>query len=188
LTAKHHDDFLLWDSQYPNPYRPKFHTPRDLVGEFVRAMRAQDIRVGLYYSGGPDWIFNPQTMKYLVDVMAFIPDSQAYADYVDSHYRELIALYKPDILWNDIGYPAKGHLVQILAEYYNNFPDGLINDRFAQLNMGFLGKVKPLRWLLNRLVESRIRKGKDLSPSGLGPQIGDYKTPEYTQMKDITPY
>ena len=34
-----------------------------------------------------------------------IPPGREYARYADAHWRELVARYDPDILWNDIGYP-----------------------------------------------------------------------------------
>jgi alpha-L-fucosidase len=58
--------------------------------------------------------------------------TEEYARYADAHWRELIDLYQPSILWNDIGYPRQGKLPEIFADYYNRFPDGLINNRFTQ--------------------------------------------------------
>lgn len=50
LTAKHHDGFCLFDSQHTT-YSTK-HSPaqRDSVREYVEALRAEGLRVGLYYS------------------------------------------------------------------------------------------------------------------------------------------
>lgn len=48
------------------------------------------------------------------------------------HIRELIARYKPSVLWNDIGYPAVADLPKLFADYYNAVPEGVINDRFIQ--------------------------------------------------------
>ncbi|MDX1983341.1 MAG: alpha-L-fucosidase, partial [Bryobacteraceae bacterium] len=59
------------------------------------------------------------------------PQSKEYAGYADAHWRELIERYQPAILWNDITYPRLSQLAQIVADYYNRFPDGLINNRFG---------------------------------------------------------
>ena len=50
LTAKHHEGFCLWDTQYTD-YKST-HTPagRDLLREYVEAFRAEGLRVGFYYS------------------------------------------------------------------------------------------------------------------------------------------
>jgi len=45
--------------------------------------------------------------------------------------RELIERYHPAVLWNDIDYPKSGHPLEIMAEYYNTIPDGVIDDRFG---------------------------------------------------------
>ncbi len=75
----------------------------------------------------------------------------------DAHWRELIERYKPSILWNDIGYPETGDVSHIFADYYNNFPEGVVNDRWE------------------------IRK------EGAEPRHHDFETPEYKTMDDIYP-
>lgn len=52
LTTKHHEGFCLWDSGHANPNRPEYFARRDIVGELTTSVRAQGIRMGLYYSGG----------------------------------------------------------------------------------------------------------------------------------------
>lgn len=49
LTAKHHDGFCLFDSQYTD-YKSTVNCGRDLVREYVEAFRAEGLKVGLYYS------------------------------------------------------------------------------------------------------------------------------------------
>jgi alpha-L-fucosidase len=50
FTTKHHSGFTMWDSK-TTPFSVK-HTPykRDLLGEVVKAFRAQGIAVGFYFS------------------------------------------------------------------------------------------------------------------------------------------
>ena len=50
LTAKHHDGFCLFDSQYTDWKSTNTPFGRDIVREFVDAVRAEGLRVGLYYS------------------------------------------------------------------------------------------------------------------------------------------
>ena len=81
------------------------------------------------------------------------PQSQSYGKYVDAHYRELIERYHPTILWNDIDYPKSGHPLEIMAEYYNSVPDGVIDDRSGVKHSDFkspeyetLQKISPTKW------------------------------------------
>ena len=50
LTARHHDGFALFDSQYTNAFTSVQTLHRDLYAEYVRAVRAAGLHVGLYYS------------------------------------------------------------------------------------------------------------------------------------------
>ncbi|MBM3787339.1 MAG: alpha-L-fucosidase [Acidobacteria bacterium] len=132
LTTKHHDGFTLWPSRVPNPRRKGLSTKRDLVGDLTNAVRAEGMRMGLYYSGGLDWTFNNTPVATMRQVSETVIHTEEYAQYADAHWRELIDRYQPSILWNDIGYPRQGKLPEIFSSYYNRFPDGLINNRFTQ--------------------------------------------------------
>jgi len=133
LTTKHHDGFTLWPSRVPNPKRPgqRISSSRDLVGDLTSAVRAQSMKMGLYYSGGLDWTFTSEPITNVAELMARVPQSEEYAQYADAHWRELIERYQPIVMWNDISYPKKGKLEQIFSEYYNSVPDGVINNRFS---------------------------------------------------------
>ena len=48
LTAKHHDGFCLFDSQYTDYKSTNTQCRLDLVREYIEAFRAEGIRVGLY--------------------------------------------------------------------------------------------------------------------------------------------
>jgi alpha-L-fucosidase len=133
LTTKHHDGFRLWPSRVPNPKRPgvELSAKRDLVGELTEAVRSQGLKMGLYYSGGLDWTFEPKPIANLADLKSTAPQTEEYARYADAHWRELIDLYQPSVLWNDITYPKAGKLTEIFSDYYNRVPDGLIDNRFG---------------------------------------------------------
>jgi alpha-L-fucosidase len=155
LTTKHHDGFTLWPSSTPNPSLPadRQQATRDLVGELTTAVNGSGMRMGLYYSGGYDWTFVPGPIKQKSDYQTVKPQSEAYGKYADAHYREIIARYKPALLWNDIDYPKSGHPLQIMAEYYGAVPDGVIDDRFGVKHSDFispeyqtLDKINPKKW------------------------------------------
>jgi alpha-L-fucosidase len=48
------------------------------------------------------------------------------------HLYEIIRRYKPDILWNDVSYPAHGDLPGIFAELFNTNPGAVVNNRWRQ--------------------------------------------------------
>ncbi len=139
LTSKHHEGFTLWPSATPNPTLPpdRQHATRDLVGGLTTAVRRQGLRMGLYYSGGYDWTFVPGPIAKAADYQTVKPQSEAYGKYVDAQFSELIERYQPALLWNDIDYPKSGHPLEIMAEYYNAVPDGVIDDRFGVKHSDF---------------------------------------------------
>jgi alpha-L-fucosidase len=155
LTTKHHDGFTLWPSIVQNSTLPadRQHATRDIVGELTSAVRKQGLRMGLYYSGGYDWTFVPGPIAKAADYETVKPQSEAYGKYVDAQYRELIAHYRPALLWNDIDYPKSGHPLEIMAEYYNTVPNGVIDDRFGVKHSDFrspeyetLNKISANKW------------------------------------------
>jgi len=155
LTTKHHDGFTLWPSSTPNPTLPKDrqHATRDLVGDLTTAVRKAGLRMGLYYSGGYDWTFIPGPIRHKEDYQKVKPQSEEYGKYADAQMRELVTRYKPAALWNDIDYPKSGHPLEIMAEYYNAVPDGVIDDRFGVKHSDFkspeyqtLNKISPAKW------------------------------------------
>jgi len=155
LTTKHHDGFTLWPSTTPNPTlaADKQHATRDLVGELSTAVRKQGLRMGLYYSGGYDWTFVPGPIVKASDHQTVKPQSEAYGKYADAQVRELISRYHPAVLWNDIDYPKSGHPLEIMADYYNAVPDGVIDDRFGVKHSDFkspeyqtLDQISSTKW------------------------------------------
>lgn len=131
-VTKHHDGFVLWPTDVPNPHAPGWNSRRDMVGDLAAAVRRRGLRFGVYYSGGLDWTFNPEPIASVGDMFASIPRSLEYRQYADAHLRELISRYQPSVLWNDIAYPPGPELPALMAHYYSVVPDGVVNDRWAQ--------------------------------------------------------
>jgi alpha-L-fucosidase len=130
LVTKHHDGYLLWPSHHQNPHRTAWQCPVDIVGEVATAVRAAGMRFGAYYSGGLDWTFNPGRIDNFADMFKSMPFDDIYDRYCFQHYLELIERYRPDYLWNDIGYPTQSSMLALFAAFYNANPDGLVNDRW----------------------------------------------------------
>lgn len=187
LTTKHHDGFTLWPSSLPHPSKGHYHAARDLVGDLTRAVTAQGMRMGLYYSGGFDWPFNNAVLRDGVDLILAVPEGEAYRAYAEAHVRELIERYQPSVLWNDICWPGGGNLADLFAHYYNAVPDGVINNRWRESNperkaitvqgMRLAGKAVQRLWRV--LPDSR----KQFSMPE--PKFADFTTPEYAQFSEI---
>ena len=131
LTTKHHEGFTLWPSKVVNPNQSNLSAERDIVGELSEAVRKSGLKMGLYYSGGYDWTFNRGPIIENTDYQNVKPQSTAYGNYADAQIEELIQLYHPAELWNDIDWPKSGKPLQVMADYYNAVPDGVIDDRFG---------------------------------------------------------
>ncbi|BCJ34328.1 alpha-L-fucosidase [Actinocatenispora thailandica] len=139
LTAKHHDGFCLYDSASTD-YTSMRAAGRDLVGEFVAAMRAEGLRVGLYYSL-LDW-HHPD---FTVDRHHPLRDDEAagrgrelrrYREYLHGQVRELLTGYGPiDLLFFDFSYPGKGPDAwgarELLDLVRGLQPGILVNDRLG---------------------------------------------------------
>jgi alpha-L-fucosidase len=176
LTSKHHEGFTLWPSDTPNPTLPKDrqHASRDLVGELTAAVREQGMKMGLYYSGGYDWTFVPGPIRDWPQARSVQPQSEAYGNYVDAQMRELIRKYQPSVLWNDIDYPKSGHPLEIMAEYYNAIPDGVVDDRFGVKHSDF---VSPEYETLKKISEKKWEECRGLGKSfGYNRAEGDAQT------------
>lgn len=50
LTTRHHDGYALFDSRHPLAWTSVQHLGRDLIREYVDAVRAAGLTVGMYYS------------------------------------------------------------------------------------------------------------------------------------------
>jgi alpha-L-fucosidase len=87
--------------------------------------------MGLYYAGGIDWTFTDKPIRTMTDLMANQGLGENYARYVAEQWKELIDRYQPDILWNDMGFPAESD-PNLFAHYYNTVETGAVNDRWAQ--------------------------------------------------------
>lgn len=157
LTTKHHEGFALWPTEVHNPSpifkADQLHAERDIVGDYVAAMRRHGLRAGLYYSGGYDWTFNSGPIVANADYETVKPESVSYGRYADAQLHELIARYKPDVLWNDIDWPKTGNALQDEADYYNAIPDGVLDDRFGIAHADFtspeyqkLDKIAAKKW------------------------------------------
>lgn len=149
LTAKHHDGFCLFDSEFTDYKVTNTPFGRDIVREFLDAFRAEGLRVGLYYSL-LDW-HHPDYPHYGDRYHPARNDPaqgnehrvwQRYIDYYQNQVRELCTKYgKLDLLWFDFSYgDLRGEAWQAtrLLEMVRTYqPDILIDNRLEVSGEGF---------------------------------------------------
>ena len=115
LTAKHHDGFCLFDSQFTDYKATNTPAGRDLVREFVDAFRAEGLRVGFYYSlldwRHPDFtidVHHPRRDDPDAEAQNEGRDMSRYCAYVRNQVTELLTNYgKIDVIWYDFSYPEQ---------------------------------------------------------------------------------
>lgn len=169
LTSKHHDGYCLWDNKeasesYGMPWNSVETGPkRDLVGELTSAVRAEGVKMGLYYSIW-DW-FNPYWTAQMQQVVSSgnmdvnfkakgnkksnysaeqIAQSKAglnryLHEVMYPQFKELVTKYQPSLLFSDGDWWMNDDLWQsrpLLAWLYNNAPNRdevVVNDRWGKV-------------------------------------------------------
>jgi alpha-L-fucosidase len=118
------------------------------------------------------------------DLISAIPRGD-YPAYAAAHVRELVARYRPSVLWNDIAWPSEGkHLWPLLTDYYAAVPDGVVNDRWMPWNpLAGAMKFGPARKVVDAGATKQARKDAGLIPPE--PPFYDVRTPEYVSFPTI---
>ena len=142
LVTKHHDGFCLFPSKYTNFSSDKRGPMRNITGELCELVEKTDMKMGLYYSGYLNWQFDDEPVFSKANINTYCSPTYAYADHVYNTCRELLDTYKPDLFWNDVGWPQQGeeHLKHLLSHYYNVNENAVVNDRFSGMYHGYLTK------------------------------------------------
>jgi alpha-L-fucosidase len=187
LVSKHHDGFLLWSSKEDSPERGKdrlrsqdYFASRNIVKELGEAVRSVSLRMGYYYSGDLDWSFSAQPVLGVADLLTNGPATPEYIQTMERHWRELIYDYGADILWNDISFPPGSNLYALFADFYNQNPEGVVNDRWLQLPRILRGKAG--YWVMKRILRLMNRKEGTSYPTI--PHC-DFRTAEYFSFPSI---
>src|SRR5437588_7443283 len=127
MTTKHHEGFCNWDTKLTNYCATKQGPGRDLVREYVEAVRAEGLRVGFYYSL-MDW-HHPDGARCAHDEDA----RKRFVEYIHTHLRELLTNYgKVDVLWYDVSWPldaAGWESERMNKMVFELQPDIIVNNR-----------------------------------------------------------
>lgn len=135
LTTRHHDGFCLFDTRTTDFNAVRTAAQRDLVAEYVRAVRRAGLKVGLYYSLG-EW-------RHPAMYRGRKKDPRGWADMVartHAQVEELCTNYgRIDLLWYDGGFRVEeGRTIACELDYDSkrlnamvrrHQPHILINDR-----------------------------------------------------------
>ena len=151
LTSKHHDGYCLWPSaeasqSFGTAWNSVESGPhRDLVGDLTRAVRAEGLKMGLYYSIW-DW-FNPywpETEHPYAGKKEESPEGAAgrkkyIYEVMYPQFKELVEKYQPALIFSDGDWwmdDDKWETRPLLAWLYNNAPNKdevVINDRWGKV-------------------------------------------------------
>ena len=115
LTAKHHEGFCLWDSQFTDYKATNTPYGKDLLKPYVEAFRAEGLKVGFYYSL-IDW-HHPDFPVDAIHPLRNHPeaieinksrDVRKYAAYMRNQVTELLTNFGDiSVIWFDFSYPNR---------------------------------------------------------------------------------
>lgn len=105
ITSKHHDGFALWDTKLGELNAVKHAAvKKDVLTPFVKALKKNNLKVGLYYSL-PDWSYQDYTHHTRKVNRYKINDEperwDKFLSYCQGQLKELSDQYNPDLWWFD---------------------------------------------------------------------------------------
>ena len=117
LTAKHHEGFCQFDSKFTDYKSTNTPFGRDVVREYVDALRAEGLKVGFYYSlidwHHPDYTIDQVHPQRQESDSAYARlnkgrDMSKYREYLKNQVRELLTNYgEISVIWFDFSFPGK---------------------------------------------------------------------------------
>jgi alpha-L-fucosidase len=135
LTSKHHDGMALWDTKQGLNVVKDTPARRDLVAPFVRALRKDGLKVGLYFSL-IDWssplypAFTQGHPRY--DIKDDPARWNRFVTYYQGQVHDLTRRFHPDLYWFDGGWEhsAEEWHAQAMHDWIRaHNPDAIINGR-----------------------------------------------------------
>ena len=147
LTAKHHDGFCLFDSKYTDYKVTNTPAGRDLIKEYVEALREEGLKVGLYFTL-LDW-HHPDGGGYLSNHIPSqgvtwdnswdFPDAanknfdRCFNEKIYPQVEEILRNYgELCLIWFDMPMTLKEHQSRALFDAIKKYqPDCLINSRLG---------------------------------------------------------
>lgn len=157
LTAKHHDGFCLFDSKYTDFKATNTKCKRDLVAEYVEAVRAEGLKVGLYFTlidwyheDYPHYADRNHPMRGKEGCTDENRNFDRYLTYMHNQVREICTNYgKLDLLWFDFSYDdmrgEKWRATELINMVRELQPDVIIDNRLevSGEGLGSLAECNP---------------------------------------------
>lgn len=152
LTTKHHVGFALFDGPSDFNIMNSSQVKRDIVKEYVDAIRAEGMKVGLYYSL-PDWchpdyatLVNsklPPEERKATRAYAVKDDTVRWNRFVEQMFREVEFLCtnygKIDLLWFDGDWERSAEQwksKELACMIYKHQPECVVNNRLRHIDLG----------------------------------------------------
>jgi alpha-L-fucosidase len=184
LTAKHHDGFAMYPTRYSDHSIAATPYGKDIVGPFIDAVRAEGLKVGLYFSlidwHHPD--YPPITdadkpYNVLKRILQSRKEWPRYLEFMFGQIRELLTWYgKIDIIWFDGAWERKRRdwKPRELAQMIRSLQPGiLINDRLP----GQGDFTTPEQFIPHKPPRGKWETCMTMNESwGYNPSDGEYKT------------
>ena len=135
LTSKHHDGMALWDTKQGLNVVKDTPAHRDLVAPFVKALREDGLKVGLYFSL-IDWssplypAFTHDQTRY--QIKGDPARWRRFVTYYQEQVHDLTRRFHPDLYWFDGGWEHSAeewHAKQLHDWIRAHNPDAIINGR-----------------------------------------------------------
>ncbi|MCG8309742.1 MAG: alpha-L-fucosidase [Cytophagales bacterium] len=136
LTAKHHDGFALWDSDFGDLNVTKSPAKHDLIEPFVTALGKKKLKVGLYYSL-PDWSYEDYP-NFTRNKKRYENDSVRWNNFLNYYHgqlKELNRRYRPDLWWFDGDWEfgdVKWKAAEVRGFLLEENPEAILNSRLRQ--------------------------------------------------------
>lgn len=146
ITAKHHEGFNMFESEFTDYDVMNTSYARDIIKEWVEAFRAEGLGIGFYYSlidwHHPEYTIDrvhPQSAQTQEEYDELNKDRNMsiYRKYLKNQVQEILTNYgKIDILWLDYSFPGEfgkdrndwgsEDLIKMVRKLQ---PDIIVNDR-----------------------------------------------------------
>jgi len=136
ITAKHHDGFALYDSAVTDWDVMASGAKRDLLDPLAKAVRAQGLKFGLYYSQSQDWIHPGGATGSPWDPAQKGDYDQYLKTIALPQAKEIIERYDPCMIWWDTPSQMTPARVAPFAELMAKHPQIISNNRLGD---GFKG-------------------------------------------------
>ena len=142
ITAKHHDGFCLFDSQYTDwDAVDASAARRDLLKNLVAEARAAGLKIGFYYSQNLDWM-HEGGMSLIPELNMGMYPHEKITEYVDSlvipHIQELADKYDFDVMWFD-GQYAENIDIELNKTIYKALKESSVGSKIISNDRLYLG-------------------------------------------------